>query len=132
MLWHVGPLEFHPLLKDLGPEPLSDGFDGDILHAAIAKRGSAIKLAIMDNHVVVGVGNIYANESLFHAGINPTRPRPELADCRRLPPKSNRCSGWPSRRRQHAARLRQYGWQVRLLSAGLLCVRPARGSLSHL
>ncbi|MBV8680035.1 MAG: bifunctional DNA-formamidopyrimidine glycosylase/DNA-(apurinic or apyrimidinic site) lyase [Aquitalea sp.] len=86
MLWHVGPLEFHPLLQDLGPEPLSDAFDGDALHAAIARRGSAIKLAIMDNHVVVGVGNIYANESLFHAGICPTRAARDLSrdDCRRL------------------------------------------------
>ena len=86
MLWHTGPLEFHPLLKDLGPEPLSDDFDGSRLYAAIHKRATAIKLAIMDNHVVVGVGNIYANESLFHAGICPTRAARDLrlSDCQRL------------------------------------------------
>ncbi|OHX15526.1 DNA-formamidopyrimidine glycosylase [Chromobacterium amazonense] len=83
MLWHVGPIELHPLLKDLGPEPLSDAFDGAALFEAIRRRSSAIKLAIMDNHVVVGVGNIYANESLFYAGIAPTRPANSLtrAEC---------------------------------------------------
>ncbi|POA98867.1 formamidopyrimidine-DNA glycosylase [Chromobacterium sinusclupearum] len=83
MLWHVGPIELHPLLKDLGPEPLSDAFDGAVLFKAIRRRSSAIKLAIMDNHVVVGVGNIYANESLFYAGIAPTRPANSLkrAEC---------------------------------------------------
>lgn len=86
MLWHVGPLEFHPLLQALGPEPLTDDFNGDVLYAAINKRSAAIKLVIMDNHVVVGVGNIYANESLFHAGINPTRAACDLsrADCHAL------------------------------------------------
>lgn len=86
MLWHVGPPEHHPLLQKLGPEPLSDAFDGAVLHAAIRKRNSAIKLAIMDNHVVVGVGNIYANESLFHSGIHPARDASalSLADCQRL------------------------------------------------
>ncbi len=83
MLWHVGPIELHPLLKDLGPEPLSDAFDGAALFEAIRRRSSAIKLAIMDNHVVVGVGNIYANESLFYAGIAPMRPANSLtrAEC---------------------------------------------------
>lgn len=86
VLWHIGPLELHPLLKALGPEPLSDAFGGEALFQAMRRRGSPIKLAIMDNHVVVGVGNIYANESLFHAGISPSRPACDLsrADCDRL------------------------------------------------
>ncbi len=71
VLWHSGDLATHPLLAHLGPEPLEDGFDGDTLYRATRKRSAAIKLVIMDNHVVVGVGNIYANEALFRAGIKP-------------------------------------------------------------
>ncbi|EXJ17147.1 bifunctional DNA-formamidopyrimidine glycosylase/DNA-(apurinic or apyrimidinic site) lyase [Imhoffiella purpurea] len=63
----------HPLLKDLGPEPLGDGFDGDHLYALSRRRRIAVKSFIMDASVVVGVGNIYANESLFLAGIHPSR-----------------------------------------------------------
>lgn len=61
----------HPLLRDLGIEPLSAEFDGDWLHAATRGRAAPIKNLIMDAHVLVGVGNIYANESLFRAGIHP-------------------------------------------------------------
>jgi formamidopyrimidine-DNA glycosylase len=72
VLWqHKG--EVHPLLANLGPEPLSDAFNLNQLMQAVAKRSSAIKLVLMDNHVVVGVGNIYANEALFKAGILPTK-----------------------------------------------------------
>jgi formamidopyrimidine-DNA glycosylase len=76
----------HPLLTHLGPEPLSDDFDPDHLFRATRKRKAAIKLALMDNRVVVGVGNIYANESLFRAGIRPTRAanRVSAARLRRL------------------------------------------------
>ncbi|OHX13787.1 DNA-formamidopyrimidine glycosylase [Chromobacterium sphagni] len=86
ILWHIGPIELHPLLQALGPEPLSDAFGGEALFQAIRKRGSPIKLVLMDNHVVVGVGNIYANESLFYAGIAPTRPASGLRrdECERL------------------------------------------------
>lgn len=79
ILWQQGPVDAHPLLARMGPEPLSADFDGHILHQAISRRGSAIKLAIMDNHVVVGVGNIYANESLFYAGIHPARAANSLS-----------------------------------------------------
>lgn len=61
----------HPLLKDLGPEPLDEKFTAGHLQAACAKRSAAIKLVIMDAKVVVGVGNIYASEALFRAGILP-------------------------------------------------------------
>ncbi|MDC7696813.1 bifunctional DNA-formamidopyrimidine glycosylase/DNA-(apurinic or apyrimidinic site) lyase [Vogesella indigofera] len=86
ILWQQGPIEAHPLLTQLGPEPLSYAFDGAVLQQAIQRRGSAIKLAIMDNHVVVGVGNIYANEALFHAGIHPARAANGLSgeECARL------------------------------------------------
>ena len=73
ILWVVDPVGRHPLLAALGPEPFATEFNAEALHAALRSRTTAIKLALMDNHVVVGVGNIYANEALFHAGIRPTR-----------------------------------------------------------
>lgn len=71
VLWQVGDVSEHPLLAKLGPEPLLDAFNADYLYRATRKRSAAIKLLIMDSHVVVGVGNIYANEALFRAGIKP-------------------------------------------------------------
>lgn len=73
----------HPMLSALGPEPLTDAFSPELLFASCQKRSSAIKLVLMDNHVVVGVGNIYANEALFKARILPTRPARDLtlAEC---------------------------------------------------
>jgi formamidopyrimidine-DNA glycosylase len=72
-LWLTGAAEAHRLLVHLGPEPLGDGFDGDYLHRASRGRRVAVKAFIMDAGVVVGVGNIYANEALFLAGIHPNR-----------------------------------------------------------
>jgi len=73
ILWtRKDPLQ-HKLIKDLGPEPLSDDFNGQWLYRRSRKRTQAIKNFIMDSHNVVGVGNIYASESLFLAGINPKR-----------------------------------------------------------
>lgn len=66
------PLQ-HPRLRALGPEPLSDAFAVEHLHAAARGRRVAVKSLLMDNHVVVGVGNIYATEALFMAGIHPAR-----------------------------------------------------------
>ncbi len=63
----------HPLLRDLGPEPLAAEFDGAYLHCVSRRRSCAVKHFIMDSKVVVGVGNIYANEALFLAGIAPGR-----------------------------------------------------------
>ncbi len=63
----------HPLLASLGPEPLSDEFDAEYLAAQCKGRSVAIKQLIMNSHVVVGVGNIYATEALFKAGIDPRR-----------------------------------------------------------
>lgn len=63
----------HAVLSKLGPEPLSDDFNTDYLLEKARGKRTAIKQFIMDNHVVVGVGNIYANESLFSAGIHPKR-----------------------------------------------------------
>jgi formamidopyrimidine-DNA glycosylase len=64
------PLQ-HKLLKALGPEPLSEAFDADYLYALSRNRKVAIKQLIMNSHIVVGVGNIYANEALYLAGIRP-------------------------------------------------------------
>ena len=72
VLWHEGDIDEHPLLRELGPEPLEKSFDAEYLYCATRKRSAAIKLVIMDSHIVVGVGNIYANEALFRAGIRPT------------------------------------------------------------
>ncbi|MBE7498620.1 MAG: bifunctional DNA-formamidopyrimidine glycosylase/DNA-(apurinic or apyrimidinic site) lyase [Verrucomicrobiaceae bacterium] len=69
-----GDPRLHPLLRDLGPEPLDAVFSGAHLKNACAGKTAAIKLVIMDAHVVVGVGNIYASEALFMAGIDPRRP----------------------------------------------------------
>ena len=66
------PLQ-HKLIKHLGPEPLNSDFNGEWLYRRSRKRTQAIKNFIMDSHNVVGVGNIYASESLFLAGINPKR-----------------------------------------------------------
>ena len=72
----------HPLLASLGPEPLEDGFTPARLAAACAARTAAIKLVIMDAKVVVGVGNIYASEALFRAGIRPQTPAKRLTKAR--------------------------------------------------
>jgi formamidopyrimidine-DNA glycosylase len=66
------PLE-HPLLKDLGPEPLGDDFTAAYLRQRASGRRAPIKPFIMNAAIVVGVGNIYANEALFGAGIHPAR-----------------------------------------------------------
>ena len=86
VLWFAGAAEHHPLLAALGPEPLSDDFNAAYLHQKLLKQKRAVKVALMDNAVVVGVGNIYANESLFMASILPLRPanRLSLEDCTRL------------------------------------------------
>lgn len=73
LLWLEGEPEQHKLLADLGPEPLTNGFTADYLYDRTRKRSQAIKQFIMDSKIVVGVGNIYANESLFMAGIKPIR-----------------------------------------------------------
>ncbi len=71
ILWTEGPIEQHKLLEYLGPEPLTEHFNSDYLHHKIKTRRSSIKTVIMDGKVVVGAGNIYANEALFLARIHP-------------------------------------------------------------
>lgn len=89
MLWHTpadGPVSAHPLLAGLGVEPFSDEFDGEMLYRATRGRAVAIKQLLLSGTVVVGVGNIYASESLFRAGIRPSSPARRIGRerCERL------------------------------------------------
>lgn len=85
-LWTSEPVEHHPLLAHLGPEPLSDNFNARYLFDISRGRKTAIKAFIMNSRIVVGVGNIYANESLFLSGLHPLKPAQELtfAQCEKL------------------------------------------------
>ncbi len=77
VLWHgqeAGELEQHPLLRNLGVEPLEAGFSAQLLYHESRKRRAAIKQVLLAGDIVVGVGNIYASESLFRAGIDPETP----------------------------------------------------------
>ena len=86
VLWLDNHDNNHPLLNSLGPEPLETDFNAKYLQEALANKTLAIKNAIMDGHVVVGVGNIYASESLFRSRIHPETPanKLRLKSCERL------------------------------------------------
>lgn len=73
VLWTADDIHEHKLIKSLGPEPLDELFTAHYLHEKSRKRTCSIKSFIMNSHMVVGVGNIYASESLFKAGISPKR-----------------------------------------------------------
>ncbi len=83
LLWQATG-DTHELLRGLGPEPLSADFDGDYLHARARGRKASIKTFLMDQTVVVGVGNIYAAEALFAAGIAPQREAGKISRARFL------------------------------------------------
>jgi len=78
MLWTTADPAAHALLKDIGPEPLSASFHGDYLYAQTRRRAAAIKTLLMNSRLVAGVGNIYASEALFRAGIRPQTPARRL------------------------------------------------------
>ena len=80
--WSAGDPATHPLLASLGPEPLDAGFDTDYLARRAHGRRVAVKQFIMDQRIVVGVGNIYASEALFRAGIHPRRAAGRVARAR--------------------------------------------------
>ena len=86
VLWTAGGIDAHPLLAHLGVEPLSRALDAARLHALTRAHRLPIKLFLMDARRIVGVGNIYASESLFRAGIDPRMPakRVSLERCARL------------------------------------------------
>ena len=79
MLWAGKRPEAHALLKDLGPEPLGEGFSGRHLFNRSRGRSVAVKQFVMDAHTVTGIGNIYASEARFHAGIHPSRAAGRIA-----------------------------------------------------
>lgn len=79
LFWCEPDWRQHELIAHLGPEPLSDHFDADYLYQSCRKKSLAIKNHIMNSKTVVGVGNIYAAESLFHAGIHPGMPAGKLS-----------------------------------------------------
>lgn len=95
LLWQP-PGTTHELLENLGPEPLTDAFDGDLLWHLSRGRTAAVKLFLMDNAVVVGVGNIYASEALFAAGIDPRRAAGSVSRARyaRLAAEVKRILAW--------------------------------------
>ena len=74
VLWHAGNPHEHKLLRDIGPEPFSPALSAEWLYRETRARGGAIKNALMDSHLIAGVGNIYASEALFRARINPKLP----------------------------------------------------------
>lgn len=83
VVWHPDNTpSVNPLLARLGPEPFAEHLNGQWLHEALAKRRGPIKPALMDSHLLVGVGNIYASESLFRAGISPQRAAHRISQAR--------------------------------------------------
>ena len=85
VLWHAhddGDIEQHILLRGLGVEPLEDKFSAELLHKATRKRSAPIKQVLLSGDIVVGVGNIYACESLFKAGISPKTPASRISRAR--------------------------------------------------
>ena len=78
MLWAQSDVMQHALLAQLGPEPLTAAFTGTLLYRRTRGRRASIKEVLMNSRIVVGVGNIYANEALFRAGIAPTTPAGRL------------------------------------------------------
>lgn len=84
LLWHddATPLMDHPLMAVLGVEPLEDQFNGAWLHEHLHKRSGPIKPVLMDSHLIVGIGNIYAAESLFLSGISPLRAAQRISAAR--------------------------------------------------
>ncbi|MSR15503.1 MAG: bifunctional DNA-formamidopyrimidine glycosylase/DNA-(apurinic or apyrimidinic site) lyase [Gammaproteobacteria bacterium] len=82
MLWTTEEPAHHPLLANLGPEPWDPAFNSSYLCDLAKPRTGAVKNFLMDSHVVVGVGNIYASESLHRAGIHPSRPARRISSAR--------------------------------------------------
>jgi formamidopyrimidine-DNA glycosylase len=82
LLWAEGDPHRHPLLAELGPEPFDAAFSGDYLRQAALGKTAPVKTFIMDSHLVVGVGNIYANEALFRAHIDPRRAAGKISAAR--------------------------------------------------
>ena len=122
----------HPLLRGLGPEPLSADFDADYLYRRTRRRRVAIKQLLMNAAIVVGVGNIYASEALFRAGVRPQRAGGRLtrAEAARLVGAVRRVLARRDQGRRHdAAGLRQRRRPARLLPAEAVRLRARRAAV---
>ncbi len=86
LAWTRGDPLKHKLLRDLGPEPADDAFNGEYLHRVTRRRRVAIRDLLLNSRIIAGIGNIYANEALFKAGVRPARAASRLKreDCERL------------------------------------------------
>jgi formamidopyrimidine-DNA glycosylase len=82
LLWAGNHPEKHPLLAHLGPEPFGEEFTGEYLYRTSRGRRAPVKAFLMDSRIVAGVGNIYANEALFRAGIHPRRAAGRIGPAR--------------------------------------------------
>jgi formamidopyrimidine-DNA glycosylase len=125
----------HKLLKGLAVEPLSDDFTGAALWRRARGRTASIKSFIMDSRTVAGVGNIYASEALFRAGIRPglgSRAREPRADGRARASDTGGADGGDRRRRHDPARLRGRRGHARLFPATALRLRAHRETLPPL
>jgi formamidopyrimidine-DNA glycosylase len=126
VLWTAQDPHRHPLLADLGIEPLASDFTGAYLHQRAHGRTVAVKNFIMNQSVVVGVGNIYASEALFQAGIHPARPAGDislkrherLADAIRRVLEAALAAGGTTLRDYHQGDGNPGGFQVQLLVYG--------------
>ena len=79
ILWTEQDPYNHKLIKNMGPEPLSDEFNADYLFKKLKNKQQCIKNAIMNSHIVVGVGNIYASEALYYSRIRPNRKSSKIS-----------------------------------------------------
>ena len=77
---HIDDWSAHPSLAKMGPEPLSNDFSGPVLYERLKGKSSPIKVALLDQRIVAGVGNIYACEALYMAGISPFRAAKDLSE----------------------------------------------------
>ena len=108
--WIAGDPLLHPLLRELGPEPLGPEFTPDYLAAACRGRKVAIKQLIMNGRIVVGIGNIYASEALFRAGIHPARAAGRISAARLMALVSAIREVLEAAIRQGGTTLRDFAW----------------------
>ncbi len=106
--------ETHPLLASIGPEPLGNAFDEDYLASRLKNRRSPIKTALLDQHIVAGLGNIYVCETLFRGGVSPRRKAANLSEnrIRALFRSSARCWARPLTRADRPCAIPPSRWRA--------------------
>ena len=127
-----GILNEHPLLAKLAPEPLEEAFNADYLWRVTRRRKVAIKQLLMNSQLVVGVGNIYANEALFRAKVRPKKAGAQPDTGRNHPPRQSReirSIDGDSSGRHDTARLCRRRWSARLFPAEAVCLRTQQTTL---